>query len=240
MVSLVFPRAPIAYATPGETTRLSHPSTGEASPYYFFHPAAVDRAAALMSPEARIIAQLRDPVIRTYSHWKERRRQDAEPLDFLSALDAEPERLGGRTGTVDRRPPLFQLCLGAAELRNPERVRRSTSTLGAAFGRDRVHVTFSEDYFGARTHPSHRWDPRFLGLPAQPPHEPSHRNAARGEDLDAPTLRRLRAGSTSTTMRWAPCLHVEPAVVTRPLGARRQLPGRRKFTPPCEGQISPS
>ena len=70
------------------------PITGEASPYYLFHPAAVDRAAALV-PHVPIIAQLRDPVVRTYSHWKERRRQDAESLDFLSALYVEPERLAG-------------------------------------------------------------------------------------------------------------------------------------------------
>ena len=47
--------------------------TGEASPYYLFHPGAPERAVRML-PEVKIIAVLRDPVMRTYSHWKERRR----------------------------------------------------------------------------------------------------------------------------------------------------------------------
>ena len=67
--------------------------TGEASPYYLFHPLAPPRAAALL-PNVRLIAQLRDPVERTFSHWKERRRAGMEPLSFVDALAAEDERIG--------------------------------------------------------------------------------------------------------------------------------------------------
>lgn len=67
--------------------------TGEASPYYLFHPAAAERAAALV-PNVKIIAVLRDPVMRTFSHWKERRRSNREDLDFAAALAAEDARLG--------------------------------------------------------------------------------------------------------------------------------------------------
>ena len=185
---------------PTSANRLRHarqlgytPITGEASPYYLFHPGAVDRAAALV-PEARIIAQLRDPVIRTYSHWKERRRQDAEPLDFLSALDAEPERLAGEKERLIADPTYSSYAWEqqsyATQSEYADQLRRWVQ----AFGRERVHVTFSEDYFAAPAH-THVVDGihSFLGLPAQPPREPSHRNAARGEDLDASTLSRLRA-----------------------------------------------
>ena len=68
--------------------------TGEASPYYLFHPAAAERRRAL--PKARkIVAVLRDPVHRAHSHWKERRRNGVEPLEFEEALAAEPGRLAG-------------------------------------------------------------------------------------------------------------------------------------------------
>lgn len=67
--------------------------TGEASPYYLFHPLAADRAAGLL-PDVRLLALLRDPVERTFSHWKERRRAGAEPLGFADALAAEDDRLG--------------------------------------------------------------------------------------------------------------------------------------------------
>lgn len=66
---------------------------GEASPYYLFHPLAAERAAALV-PAARLVALLRDPVERTFSHWKERRRAGTEPLDFADALAAEDDRVG--------------------------------------------------------------------------------------------------------------------------------------------------
>ena len=95
---------------------------GEASPYYLFHPVAAERAHASV-PEARIIALLRDPVSRTHSHWKERRRAEAEVLDFEEALAAEPGRLAGERRAPDRRPGVPQLRLGAAVLCRPERVR---------------------------------------------------------------------------------------------------------------------
>jgi hypothetical protein len=68
---------------------------GEASPYYLFHPLAADRAAAVL-PNARLIALLRDPIDRAYSHWRRERRDGSEPLPtFEAALAAEPARLAG-------------------------------------------------------------------------------------------------------------------------------------------------
>jgi hypothetical protein len=75
--------------------RLGGPSrVGEAAPLYMFHPLAAGRVAALM-PDVRIIVLLRDPVERAYSHWKERLGEGVEPLDFASALEAEPSRTAG-------------------------------------------------------------------------------------------------------------------------------------------------
>jgi hypothetical protein len=68
--------------------------TGEASPYYLFHPLAAPRAAATV-PGARILVLLREPVARTYSHWSEQHRNGVEPLDFEAALDAEASRTAG-------------------------------------------------------------------------------------------------------------------------------------------------
>jgi hypothetical protein len=67
---------------------------GEAAPLYMFHPLAAGRVAELM-PQARMIVLLRDPVERAYSHWKERRTEGKEPLDFAAALEAEPDRTAG-------------------------------------------------------------------------------------------------------------------------------------------------
>lgn len=67
---------------------------GEAAPLYMFHPLAAGRVAELM-PRARMIVLLRDPVQRAYSHWKERRTEGREPLDFAAALAAEESRTAG-------------------------------------------------------------------------------------------------------------------------------------------------
>ena len=67
---------------------------GEATPYYMFHPAVPARVAATL-PDVRLIALLRDPVERAYSHYQMMSRTGREKLDFEEALAAEPERLAG-------------------------------------------------------------------------------------------------------------------------------------------------
>ena len=68
--------------------------TGEATPYYLFHPAVPARVAATI-PDVRLIVLLRDPVERAYSHYQMMSRTGREELGFEEALAAEPERLAG-------------------------------------------------------------------------------------------------------------------------------------------------
>ena len=66
--------------------------TGEASPYYLFHPHAPKRVRALL-PDVRLIALLRDPVERTISAYYHQVRSGTETLALEEALDREPTRL---------------------------------------------------------------------------------------------------------------------------------------------------
>ncbi len=68
--------------------------TGEASPYYLFHPLAAERIRAEL-PEAKIIAIFRDPVERAVSLYRHEVGLGVETLSFEDALDAEPDRLAG-------------------------------------------------------------------------------------------------------------------------------------------------
>lgn len=68
--------------------------TGEASPEYIFHPMAAERIARTL-PEVRLVALLRDPVERAWSHYKHSVRLGVEPLTFEEALAREDERLAG-------------------------------------------------------------------------------------------------------------------------------------------------
>jgi len=81
--------------------------TGEASPYYMFHPLAAERAAALV-PRAKIVVSLRNPVDRAYSNYHERRGCGVEPLEtFEEALAAEDGRLRGEEERILADPTYY-------------------------------------------------------------------------------------------------------------------------------------
>lgn len=79
-----------AYPKPTPGKRI----TGEASPYYMFHPEAPARIARTL-PDVRLVACLRDPVARAWSHHAYEVAKGREDLSFEDALDAEPARLEG-------------------------------------------------------------------------------------------------------------------------------------------------
>jgi hypothetical protein len=66
--------------------------TGEATPYYLFHPHAAKRMAKVI-PQAQLIALLRNPVERAYSHYQMVARKGKEPRTFEEAVGAEEARL---------------------------------------------------------------------------------------------------------------------------------------------------
>ena len=68
--------------------------TGEATPYYLFHPHVARRLAACC-PATKLIVLLRNPVDRAYSHYQLEVRLGNEPLSFEDALAQEDERLAG-------------------------------------------------------------------------------------------------------------------------------------------------
>src|SRR5690606_27362001 len=68
--------------------------TGEASPYYMVYPFAPERLRKDL-PQAKLIALLRNPVDRAYSHYQHQVARGRESLSFEEALAAEPRRLDG-------------------------------------------------------------------------------------------------------------------------------------------------
>jgi Sulfotransferase domain len=73
--------------------------TGEASPYYLFHPHVPGRVAEHL-PQVKLIALLRDPVQRAYSHYQHEVARGFETLPFEEAIAAEPDRLAAETGRL--------------------------------------------------------------------------------------------------------------------------------------------
>ncbi len=68
--------------------------TGESSPYYMFHPLISKRLAAV-TPHAKLIVLLRNPVDRAYSHHWLTTQEGNETLPFKEAVEHEEERLAG-------------------------------------------------------------------------------------------------------------------------------------------------
>jgi len=66
--------------------------TGEASPYYIFHPHAAKRVSREV-PQAKLIASLRNPIDRAYSHYVFELTRGSEDLSFEEAIGKEEERL---------------------------------------------------------------------------------------------------------------------------------------------------
>ncbi len=67
---------------------------GEATPYYFCHPHAPRRIAALL-PTVKLIVILRNPVERAISHYFHEKKKGREQLSLLEALQQEEERCTG-------------------------------------------------------------------------------------------------------------------------------------------------
>ena len=163
--------------------------TGEASPYYLFHPAAAERAARLL-PDANIIAVLRDPVMRTYSHWKERRRNKREDLDFVAALEAEDRRIGDAEQRLTADPAAYSYAHEQQSYARQSEYAPALERWYALFAREHILVLASEEYYAdPQTALDQAQD--FLGLPREPLSSGEVRNAAAGEQLDPVIAERL-------------------------------------------------
>jgi hypothetical protein len=63
------------------------PVSGEAAPYYMFHPLVLERVQETL-PQVKVIVLLRNPVHRIWSHYHERVNGGTETLPFREALEA--------------------------------------------------------------------------------------------------------------------------------------------------------
>ncbi|MHA6483024.1 sulfotransferase domain-containing protein [Paenibacillus sp. strain BS8-2] len=77
--------------------------TGEASPYYLFHPQTPRRVREWL-PEIKLIVILRNPIQRAFSHYQMMVRRGIEPLSFPDALRAESSRIEDEYNRMIKEP----------------------------------------------------------------------------------------------------------------------------------------
>ena len=156
--------------------------TGEATPYYLFHPDVPGRME-LTIPSARLIALLRDPIERAYSHWRHETRLGTEEMAFGEAVEAEEERMRGAELGGFAHKHYSYLARG--------RYAEQLARFGGPLREGRMLVLASEDLF---CEPVRVFEDvmQFLGLPKwDPPARALERRNVGGEaDLMDPALRR--------------------------------------------------
>lgn len=89
---------------------------GEATPSYLYWIPASERLARY-NASLRIVAVLRNPITRAYSHWNKEMQRGREALPFLDALVAEPMRAAATASGQDRRTSYADRGLYAGQLR---------------------------------------------------------------------------------------------------------------------------
>lgn len=143
---------------------LSGPSrVGEASPLYMFHPWVAPRVHQLL-PAVRLIVLLRDPVERAFSHWKERRTEGTEPLDFAAALAQEEQRVAGDRERTLADPGHFSPALDRYTYRARGRYLEQLEPWLQRFDRSQLLVLPSESLYRDPA-TTYRTVLDFLGLP---------------------------------------------------------------------------
>jgi len=124
--------------------RARRAAVGEASPSYLFHPLAPERVRALV-PGARLIALLRNPVDRAFSHFQHEVALGREPLSFEDALDREDERMDGALERMRADPRYFSRAWWnhtyVARGRYAEQLERWL----ASFPREQLLVVLTDD-----------------------------------------------------------------------------------------------
>jgi len=117
---------------------------GEASPSYLFHPFAPERVATMV-PEVKLIALVRNPVDRAFSHYQHEVALGREPLSFEHALEAENARLRGEEERMRADPGYFSRAWWDFTYRCRGRYAEQIERWLAVFPRDQLLVVPSED-----------------------------------------------------------------------------------------------
>ena len=160
---------------------------GEATPNYLTHPDAASRLHDVV-PDARLIVLLREPGDRAWSQFRWSKRWGTEPLDFLDALAAEPERLPGGFAMMrnregrDRFIPASYLTRG--------RYAEQLEWWFDAYPRDQLLLLRSEDLF-ADPSAVYRRACEFLGLPDLGEPRFPIENEGSGDHVFDPTARQV-------------------------------------------------
>ena len=189
---------------------LGHPlRTGDATPAYLFHPQVPARAARLL-PDCRVIAILRDPALRAWSHYRHERRLGTEPLSFGDAIAAEPDRLAGELERLETDPHASSGVLDHFSYVARGRYAPQLERWFACLPRERFLVLFAEEFFADEDTVLRKIE-AFLQLPRTPPPESTTiRNRGEAGEPDPGVIAEIRRQLRNDNDRLTDLLGVQP------------------------------
>jgi hypothetical protein len=164
------------------------PMAFESSPYYMFHPLAAERIHRDL-PGVKLLVLLRDPVERTHSAHAHEVAHGYETEPYERALELEETRLRGEAERIVAEPGYNSFSHQHHSYRARGEYAEQLERLEKFFGRERIHVIDSGDFF-ADPEPVYRQVLDFLGLPRGPEPDFRRRNA---QPRSAPMAGSIRA-----------------------------------------------
>lgn len=120
--------------------------TGEASPYYIFHPLVPERIKRHF-PEIKLIVLLRNPVDRAYSHYDHQRRQGRESLSFEEAIEKEESRLSGEKEKIHEKENYSSFAYRRFSYIKRGEYANQLESWFDLFPREQILVIWSEEFF---------------------------------------------------------------------------------------------
>jgi hypothetical protein len=161
------------------------PAIGETSPDYLYDPRAPARVHAF-DPGMKLIAVLRDPVERAFSHWRMEVRRGTEELSFEDAVDREESELAGELDRLLRTEGYLDAPFRMSYVARGRYAEQLERWL-ALFPREQLLVLTSDELLADPAEAMGRvW--RFLDLPAWR----SQRYRRRGAQGDAAMAAEIR------------------------------------------------
>lgn len=147
--------------------RMKGKLTGEATPYYLYHPHAAKRAAELV-PNAKLVILLRNPVERAYSHYNMGNRLNIENREsFEEAVEAEEGRIREDWNKMIADPGWESSNVQNYSLLDRGRYLAQIKRWEAHFPREQMLILSSEDFFHDPAAVTRKvWG--FLGAPDYP------------------------------------------------------------------------
>ena len=120
--------------------------TGEASVDYLYYPHAPKRIAQMI-PAVKIIAMLRNPINRAYSHWSLNLRKGDENLSFEDAIEKEEERIAGEMKRMITDERYYSWRFRRYAYKERGKYADQIVAWFETFPKEQILIIKSEDYF---------------------------------------------------------------------------------------------